>query len=107
MRIENTLLTGPYVTTEFGRFLRFEPLTLCPIDTKPIISSMLSDEERQCLNAYHAMVYERLAPLLDEEHREWLANKSAGIIGGYGILPYPPKLLRKNILKREVREDRR
>lgn len=76
VRIENTLLTVPYVTTEFGRFLRFEPLTLCPIDTKPIISSMLSDEERQCLNAYHAMVYERLAPLLDEEHREWLANKT-------------------------------
>ena len=76
VRIENTLLTVPYVTTEFGRFLRFEPLTLCPIDTKPIISSMLSDEERQCLNAYHAMVYERLAPLLDEEHREWLVNKT-------------------------------
>ena len=79
VRIENTLLTVPYVTTEFGRFLRFEPLTLCPIDTKPIMTSMLSDEERQCLNAYHAMVYERLAPMLDEEHREWLKKKTEAI----------------------------
>ena len=79
VRIENTLLTVPYVTTEFGRFLRFEPLTLCPIDTKPIMTSMLSDEERQCLNAYHAMVYERLAPMLDEEHREWLQEKTEAI----------------------------
>ena len=79
VRIENTLLTVPYVTTEFGRFLRFEPLTLCPIDTKPIMRSMLSDEERQCLNAYHAMVYERLAPMLDEEHREWLKKKTEAI----------------------------
>ena len=79
VRIENTLLTVPYVTTEFGRFLRFEPLTLCPIDTKPIMTNMLSDEERQCLNAYHAMVYERLAPMLDEEHREWLKKKTEAI----------------------------
>ena len=76
VRIENTLLAVPYVTTEFGRFLRFEPLTLCPIDTTPIVTTMLTDDERQCLNAYHQMVYERLSPMLDPEHREWLAEKT-------------------------------
>ena len=79
VRIENTLLTVPHLTTEFGRFLRFEPLTLCPIDTTPIITAMLTDDERQCLNAYHAMVYDRLTPMLDEEHREWLAEKTKAI----------------------------
>lgn len=76
VRIENTLLTVPYVNTKFGRFLRFEPLTLCPIDTAPIVMSMLSAENVACLNAYHAMVYERLAPMLDEEHRAWLKEKT-------------------------------
>ena len=79
VRIENTLLNVPYVTTEFGRFLRFEPLTLCPIDTRPIIVDMLTAEERSVLNAYHAMVYDRLAPLLDEEHRAWLEEKTRKI----------------------------
>lgn len=79
VRIENTLLVVPYVTTEFGRFLRFEPLTLCPIDTAPIITSMLTDEERQCLNAYHQMVYERLSPMLDEEEKKWLEEKTKRI----------------------------
>ena len=79
VRIENTLLTVPYVTTEFGRFLRFEPLTLCPIDTKPIIVDMLTTEERAVLNSYHQMVYERLAPLLDSEHRLWLSAKTEAV----------------------------
>ena len=76
VRIENTLLTVPYLTTEFGRFLRFEPLTLCPIDTRPIVVDMLSAEELAVLNAYHQMVYERLSPMLDAEHRAWLAAKT-------------------------------
>lgn len=76
VRIENTLLTVPYLTTEFGRFLRFEPLTLCPIDTRPIVVDMLSAEELAMLNAYHQMVYERLSPMLDAEHRAWLAAKT-------------------------------
>ena len=76
VRIENTLLTVPYLTTEFGKFLRFEPLTLCPIDTRPIVVDMLSAEELAVLNAYHQMVYERLSPMLDAEHRAWLAAKT-------------------------------
>lgn len=79
VRIENTLLTVPYITTEFGKFLRFEPLTLCPIDTRPIVVDMLSTEELGVLNAYHKMVYERLSPMLDEEHKAWLADKTRSL----------------------------
>ena len=79
VRIENTLLTVPYMTTEFGKFLRFEPLTLCPIDTRPIVVDMLSTEELGILNAYHKMVYERLSPMLDEEHKAWLADKTRSL----------------------------
>lgn len=79
VRIENTLLTMPYMTTEFGKFLRFEPLTLCPIDTRPIVVDMLSTEELGVLNAYHKMVYERLSPMLDEEHKAWLADKTRSL----------------------------
>ena len=75
VRTENTLLITHWRTTEFGRFLQFEPLTLCPIDTAPIDLSMLTDEERGWLNAYHAMVYSKLSPLLDDEDdRAWLAD---------------------------------
>ena len=79
VRIENTLLTVPYMTTEFGKFLRFEPLTLCPIDTRPIVVDMLSTEELGVLNAYHKMVYERLSPMLDEEYKAWLADKTRSL----------------------------
>lgn len=79
VRIENTLLTVPYMTTEFGKFLCFEPLTLCPIDTRPIVVDMLSTEELGLLNAYHKMVYERLSPMLDEEHKAWLADKTRSL----------------------------
>jgi Xaa-Pro aminopeptidase len=77
VRIENTLLVTPYKKTEFGEFLQFEPLTLCPIDTAPIVVEMLTDEELQWLNDYHQMVYERLAPQLDEDERLWLKRSCA------------------------------
>lgn len=76
IRTENTLFVVPYRETEFGTFYTFEPLTLCPIDTRPIVRSMLTAEETEWLNAYHRMVYDRLSPLLDEEHRAWLESKT-------------------------------
>jgi len=79
VRIENTLLTVPYRETEFGKFAQFEPLTLCPIDTEPIVVEMLSADEREWLNAYHALVYSRLAPCLDDEEREWLRQRTREI----------------------------
>ena len=72
VRIENTLLVTPYKETEFGEFLQFEPLTLCPIDTTPVVMEMLTDEERQWLHDYHQMVYDRLSPYLNDEERAWL-----------------------------------
>lgn len=77
VRTENTLLITPYKTTEFGRFLQFEPLTLCPIDKAPIDVDMLTSEEREWLDQYHAMVEERLCPLLDEDERAWLHEACA------------------------------
>lgn len=74
VRIENTQLIIPYMQGEFGAFLQFEPLTLCPIDTEPIERNMLDATEIKWLNDYHRMVYDRLSPLLDEEHRLWLAE---------------------------------
>lgn len=72
VRIENTLLIVPDKTTAFGSFLKMEPLTLCPIDTEPIILSLLTDEERQWLNGYHRRVLEALSPFVDGEDLQWL-----------------------------------
>ena len=72
VRIENTLLVTPYRETEFGQFLQFESLTLCPIDTTPIIRELLSQEEIDWLNQYHEMVFEQLSPHLEADEREWL-----------------------------------
>ena len=79
VRIENTLLIRPYKTTDFGTFLQFEPLTLCPIDTEPIILDELAPEEIAWLNSYHKYVYEKLAPHLDDEEKEWLKEKTKEI----------------------------
>lgn len=79
VRIENTLLTVPYRDTEFGSFLGFEPLTLCPIDLSPVKKEMLLPEEKEWLNAYHRTVYDRLSPHLEGEDREWLASACAEI----------------------------
>lgn len=79
VRTENTLLVVPYMETGFGRFLGFEPLTLCPIDTAPLLPDMLTDAERSWLNGYHRTVYDRLAPHLDADEREWLGRACAGV----------------------------
>ena len=77
VRIENTMIILPYKETEFGRFLQMEPLTLCPIDTEPIILDMMRPEEIEWLNNYHKRVYDELSPLLeDAEDREWLKQKT-------------------------------
>lgn len=72
VRIENTLLVVPAFQTECGNFLKFETLTLCPIDRRPIIREMMSEEEIDWLNQYHQMVYDRLAPILSEDEKTWL-----------------------------------
>ena len=77
VRIENTMLITEYMNTEYGRFLKLEPLTLCPIDKTPIDVDMLADEELDYLNDYHAAVFKSLSPYLDDEMTEWLANACA------------------------------
>ena len=79
VRIENTLLITPYMETEFGRFLQFESLTLCPIDKKPIVREMLLQEEIDWLNDYHQRVFDALSPHLNDEEVEWLRKACEAI----------------------------
>lgn len=80
VRIENTLLISHYKDTEFGKFLQFESLTLCPIDTTPVVKEELLPEEVAWLNEYHQHVYDMLAPHLDDEgDKEWLRKATMPI----------------------------
>ena len=79
VRIENTMIIEKYMTTDFGEFLQMRPLTLCPIDLAPVNIDMLTAEEKAWLNNYHADVYAKLSPLLDHDHRQWLAEATKSI----------------------------
>ena len=79
VRIENTLLIVPAESTAFGDFLKFETLTLAPIDTAPIVLEMLGTEEREWLNNYHRRVYESLSPYLEGNEKEWLRKATLPI----------------------------
>jgi len=76
IRIENLVLNRPSESNSFGDFLRFETLTLCPIDTRCIEPSLLRDDERQWLNDYHATVRTRLQPHLSGDALAWLENRT-------------------------------
>ena len=79
VRIENLVLNVPAATSEgttFGEFLKFETLTLCPIDTRCIDRSLLRDDEVAWLNDYHAMVRERLAPRVQGAALAWLMERT-------------------------------
>jgi len=79
VRIENLVLAVPAVTTEFGEFLEFETLTMCPIDTRCIERALLADDEVRWLNAYHATVRERLSPRVTGDARAWLEARTQPI----------------------------
>ena len=76
VRIENTMIVVEAGETEFGKFLRLEPLTLCPIDLTPVIWNMMTPEEITYLNTYHKKVYDELAPFLNEDERQWLKSNT-------------------------------
>ena len=78
-RTENTLLIVPYMETEFGKFLQFESLTLCPIDKAPIAVEMLTGEEIEWLNGYHQRVFDTLAPHLAPDEVDWLREATAPV----------------------------
>jgi len=75
IRIENLVLCVEDAENDFGKFLKFETLTLFPIDLKLIDKSLVSEGEKSWLNAYHAEVFEKIAPLLDGEEVGWLKEK--------------------------------
>jgi Xaa-Pro aminopeptidase len=79
IRIENLVLNQIAQSTEFGEYLRFETLTLCPIDTRCLDRSLLRDDEIAWLNDYHATVRERLSPLVDGAAKAWLQERTRAI----------------------------
>ncbi|SAL18583.1 aminopeptidase [Caballeronia choica] len=79
IRIENLVLNQPTEKTEFGDFLEFETLTLCPIDTRCIDLSLLRDDERAWLNAYHATVRARVSPHVSGAAKTWLEARTQPI----------------------------
>ncbi len=79
IRCENLVLCVPALDTEFGRFYKFETLTLFPFDTRLFATEMMTESELEWVNQYNARVYEELSPALDPEAREWLAAKTQAI----------------------------
>ena len=66
--------------THDGTFMRFETLCFLPIDLRAIVPGMLDDFEKGWLNRYHADVYDKLSPFLDEEHKSWLKDQTEPIM---------------------------
>jgi len=77
IRIENLILCYEDEETEFGKFLKFDTLSLCYIDKSLIDVSLLDNREIDWLNSYHAEVFEKLSPFLTEEEKYWLKDKTA------------------------------
>lgn len=76
IRCENLVLTTEAMTTEFGKFYRFETLTLCPFDLSLFDVDMMTDAEIEWVNDYHRMVRSRLTPMLNSVQRTWLEKKT-------------------------------
>ena len=79
IRTENLVLTVPAGEGLFGRYLKFETVTLCPICTRGIVRDLLTPAETDWLNQYHRTVYEQLSPSLDEDERLWLEKACKAI----------------------------
>ncbi len=79
IRTENLILCYEDEETEFGKFLKFDTVSLCYIDKSLIDISLLDQKEIGWLNSYHSEVYEKLSPFLSKEERLWLREKTTGI----------------------------
>ena len=79
IRHENLMVCKKAEKTEYGQFMCFEFLTMVPFDLDGVVSELMSVRERNLLNDYHAQVYEKISPYLDEEEREWLKDATRAI----------------------------
>ncbi|MEA3118081.1 MAG: Xaa-Pro aminopeptidase, partial [Paraburkholderia sp.] len=79
VRIENLVLNRAAGETEFGNFLDFETLTLCPIDARCIALELMRDDERAWLNAYHETVRARVSPHVEGDAKAWLETRTQAI----------------------------
>ena len=79
IRIENLIITQEFNKNEFGAFYNFETITLCHIDTAPIVKELMTQKEIEWLNNYHTMVFDKLSPHLNEEEKAWLKEKTKSI----------------------------
>jgi Xaa-Pro aminopeptidase len=80
VRHENVLLCKLFEENEFGVWLGFETLTLCHIDTSPLLISLMEPSEVEWLNAYNRSVYSKLAPYLTYDESVWLEKKTAPVV---------------------------
>lgn len=87
IRIENLILCFEDVETDFGKFLKFDTVSLCYIDKSLIDISLLDQNEIDWLNTYHAKVYQKLSPYLTEEENRWLREKTTIISRVSSYLP--------------------
>ncbi len=79
IRTENIMLVKEACRNEYGQFLKFEPLTYFPIDTKGLLTALMTSDEIEWLNDYHTLVYERLAPHLSGSELKWLRKHTKAI----------------------------
>lgn len=79
VRIENLIAVQPHSETDFGKFLSFKELTVCPYELDAIKVELLNEEEKQWLNNYHSEVFNKLSPHLNKEEAEWLKNVTKSI----------------------------
>ena len=79
IRIENEIICKKLEENEYGQFMGFEPLTCAPIDLDAVIPEQMTAKQRTYLNDYHAFVYEKLAPLMEEDERAWLKEATRAI----------------------------
>ena len=79
IRTENLIVCRKAEKTEYGQFLKFETLTMVPIDLDLVLTEQMSAHERELLNGYHAKVYQMIAPHLDEEEAAWLKEATRAV----------------------------
>lgn len=79
IRTENTMLVVNDIETEYGKYMKFDTISYCPIDLDGIDVSMLTEQEKDWLNNYHKDVYDKLSPYLNKEEKDWLKHETRAI----------------------------